>query len=161
MTTPTAIEAGLFANAVIEVDPDGGPEDVDLQVAEIEFLSSGDPEARMGPVYRVWVKNDGATPLRTEVEIVLVATDATTPTKDSPFVTGRLAQLPAGERAAVDVRLPIEVMEMSVDFEGNPVPFKNLFAAVDAHGKQAESDESNNALGIRRDKIPTTLALLD
>ena len=130
------------------------PETIDLLVEYVQLVEAGNLEKEEGPLYRVWFVNNGESAIEREFDIALLASNDDAPSETSPFATSRVAKIGAGERLTVEIRLPAEVLQMETDVEGNPQPFKNLFAAVDTRQELEERDEENNALGLARADIP-------
>jgi hypothetical protein len=128
--------------------------DIDLQVEYVQLVEAGDSEKELGPLYRVWVVNNGAAAITKPFDVVLVATNEDAPSQDAPYAAERVAEIGAGQRLSVEIRLPVDVMQLSVDAEGLPVPFKNLFAAADVQQELTELNEQNNALGVARTNVP-------
>jgi hypothetical protein len=128
--------------------------DIDLQVEYVQMVEAGNPESELGPLYRVWIVNNGGAAITTPFDVVLVATNEDTPSQESPYAADRVSQIGAGQRLSVEIRLPVEVLQLSVDAEGLPVPFKNLFAAADVRQELVELNEQNNALGLTRSTVP-------
>ena len=126
---------------------------IDLQVEYIELVESRGQESDEGPLYRIWIRNEGE-PIVRPFDVAVVAMRNDRPDDDSPFVTSRVAKLDANSRASIEIRLPAEVLQMGIDVEGNSTPFKNLAVIVDALGELDEEDESNNALAYARTAIP-------
>jgi hypothetical protein len=156
---PPAEQAG---NDIVEQSPsdiaanDSQPSspDIDLQIEYVQALESGDAENALGPLYRVWIVNNGGSEISQPFDVVLVATNDDSPSPESPYAAERVAKIGAGQRLSVEIRLPVEVLQLSVDAEGMPVPFKNLFAAADVEQELKELNEENNALGLARHDIP-------
>jgi hypothetical protein len=128
--------------------------DIDLQVEYIQLVEAGDPQKELGPLYRVWIVNNGGDAVAQPFDVVLVATNEDTPSQESPYAAERISQIAGGQRLSVEIRLPVEVLQLSVDAEGLPVPFKNLFAATDVQQELTELNEQNNALGLARTNVP-------
>jgi hypothetical protein len=135
-------------------DGDDQSSDIDLQVDYVQLVEAGDPQQELGPLYRVWIVNNGGAAVAKPFDVVLVATNEEAPSQESPYAAERVVQIGAGQRLSVELRLPVDVLQLAVDAEGQPVPFKNLFAAVDVHQELTELNEQNNALGLARNNVP-------
>lgn len=133
--------------------------EVDLQVEYVQLVEDGNGEQQLGPLYRIWIVNHGTAPVVQPFDVVLVASNDESPSSDAPYAAQRVARIEAGARLSVEIRLPVEVLQMGADAEGLPVPFKNLFAAVDIQQELAELNEQNNALGLARKDVPDAAML--
>ncbi len=138
-------------------EPQSG--EVDLQVEYVQVVDGGSAEQQQGPLYRIWIVNHGTAPVVQPFDVVLVASNEDAPPSDAPYAAQRVARIEAGARLSVEIRLPVEVLQMGVDAEGLPVPFKNLFAAVDIQQELVELNEQNNALGLARKDVPDAAML--
>jgi hypothetical protein len=128
--------------------------DIDLQVEYLQVVEPGSAEQELGPLYRLWIVNDGEADVIQPFDVILVATQEEAPSPESPYAAERVTKIGAKQRLSVEIRLPIDVMQLSVDAEGLPVPFTNLFAAVDVRQELTELNEENNALGVARSNVP-------
>jgi hypothetical protein len=147
---PAASEAGKPApSEAVEQS-----KEIDLQVEYVQLVDSGDTSGDRGPMYRVWIVNHGKAAIAKPFDVVLVATNDDAPSQESPYGAERVTEIGAGQRLSVEIRLPVEVLQLSLDTDGLPVPFKNLFAAVDVQQELAELNEQNNALGVARADVP-------
>ena len=68
-------------------------------------------------------------------------------------VTVEAVGLKPGKTHTVDVRLPVEVLKMAIDYEGRPAAFNVFVALLDSDNDLAETNEDNNILVISREKI--------
>jgi hypothetical protein len=152
-TEKSAAEAAALA-ATEKTEEAKQSTDIDLQVEYVQLVEAGNPEKELGPLYRVWIVNNGEAAISKPFDVVLVATNEDAPTQESPYSAERVSQIAGGQRLSVEIRLPVEVLQLSVDAEGLPVPFKNLFAAADVQQELTELNEQNNALGLARTNVP-------
>jgi hypothetical protein len=131
---------------------------IDLELLGVELLDAGNMETKIGPTYRVTVRNRSTVAIEQPFDIGLVATNGENPTKKSPFATSRMDAMDAGEVTDVDIKLPGVVNRMSKNAEGQAEPFTTLFVAVDARQEVTEADENNNTTKVARVEVPAATA---
>ncbi len=64
-----------------------------------------------------------------------------------------MTAIEAGDTQSVDVRLPMEVLDMGRDASGDPVPFGTLHVIVDADREISEVFEGNNGADLARERV--------
>jgi len=145
------LNGGYFVSPVVTVVSQEAA--VDVALVDVRFCDSGDAASKLGPRYRVTVRNNGLVDAGQFHMVVLAGLDKT-PKMDAPASLVQVIGLRSGETKAFDVRLPVESLAMSVDATGNPAPFATLFVAVDSHEELNDSDRSNNGTVMNRVEIP-------
>jgi hypothetical protein len=60
----------------------------------------------------------------------------------------------AGEVVSLDIRLPVEALNMGINSEKQPVPFSWLIAVVDSREELQETKVDNNFAILARLDIP-------
>ena len=89
----------------------------DLQLLAVRFVDPGHPEEELGPRYRVWVRNNGEETLSRSFNVVLLASVDGRPEADSPQSGVRVEGIEPGEIQSMDIRLPIESLDMADDYD--------------------------------------------
>lgn len=120
------------------------PVGLDLQLLAVRLVDSGDPEAQLGPTFRVWFRNNSSVAINHAFNIIaLVAPDAS-PTNNLPQAGVRIPSIEAGQVLAADIRLPIAA---------NQAGLPMLHVLVDSHREIGEVDEKNNGAVMPRAEI--------
>ncbi len=137
----------------VDIEPvEVGPKP-DLQLLAVRFIDPGHPEEKLGPRYRVWLRNNRQEPLTQPFDVMLFASS------DGPLAAGlpqsgvRVTAIEAGDTQSVDLRLPIEVYELGRDAAGKPVPFTMLHVLVDSGQEIDEASEANNGARLAQADI--------
>lgn len=125
----------------------------DVQLLAIRFVDAGHPEQKLGPRFRVWIRNNSSADLTTPFNVSVIASNDDRLNEDLPQAGVRVEGIKAGETQSVDVRLPWEVYEMGRDADGKLAPFAKVHAIVDSHGEIVETSETNNGTSLERDEI--------
>ena len=125
----------------------------DLQLLAVRFVDPGHPEEKLGPRYRVWIRNNGDETLARPFNVVLLPSVDGRPAEDSPRAGVRVEGIEPGDIQSVDIRLPIEALDMARDHRGDPVPFGTLLVIVDADREISEVFETNNGADLAREDI--------
>jgi len=125
---------------------------LDVELINVRLIDAGSLDRKTGPRYRLFYRNAG------NVEVprfhATVAVDiGETLTAKAEIVTVDAVGLKPGKTHTVDVRLPVEVLTMGIDYEGHPAAFNVLVALIDSDDDLAETNEENNILVFSRDKI--------
>jgi hypothetical protein len=129
------------------------PEQLDLQLLAVRFVDAGHPEEKLGPRYRVWIRNNSKTPITTPFDVMLMAGN------DKPLVAAlpgqgvRVPAIEAGDVQSVDIRLPLEVTTMNRDAAGQPAPFSMLHVLADANRAINDITRENNGAIIPREEV--------
>jgi hypothetical protein len=131
---------------------------IDLELLGVELLDAGNAETKVGPTYRVTVRNRSTAAIEQPFDIGLVVTNGPDPSQKSPFATERMDRMDAGEVTDVDIKLPGVVNLMNKNAEGQVEPFTTLFVAVDARQEVTEADENNNTTKVARVEVPAATA---
>lgn len=129
------------------------PTEVDLQLLAVRFVDPGHPDEKLGPRYRVWLRNNSAVPIDQPLDVVLLAGNDENAAANLPMAGVRVERIAAGETQAVDIRLPFEVQQMGRDEKGQPAPFSTLHVLVDANRAIDETDELNNGTRLAADLV--------
>jgi hypothetical protein len=143
------VSCGTWVDVRTKVIADGH----DLQLLAVRQVDAGHPEQKLGPRYRVWVRNNSTRSVAAPFSVMLFASSDGKLRADSPQAGVRITSLAAEQMQAVDIRLPSTVYGMTQDAEGNPLPFAILHVLVDAHREAADTDLTNNGANIRREEI--------
>ncbi len=137
----------------VDVDPVPAHNRADLQLLAVRFVDPGHPEEKLGPRYRIWIRNNGDKALAQPFDVLLLASVDGRAAGDSPQAGVRVEGIEAGDTQSMDIRLPFGALEMARDAQGNPVPFASLHVIVDAHRDVEEIFETNNGADLKREDI--------
>jgi hypothetical protein len=128
---------------------------LDLQLLAVRFVDPGHPEQKLGPRYRVWVRNNSAIAIDQPFDVIAYASNDRLPAAGLPEAGVTVTQIEAGQIQAIDLRLPYEASLMDRDESGSPQPFRFLHVIVDSGRQVAEVTEANNGAVLdRRDVLP-------
>jgi hypothetical protein len=125
----------------------------DVQLLAVRFVDAGHPEQKIGPRFRVWIRNNSAQDMAQAFDVSVIAAAGDQLTGDLPQVGVRVEAIKAGETQALDLRLPWEVYDMVRDAEGQTMPFAKLHVIIDSHFEVDETSESNNGIVLAREDI--------
>jgi len=137
----------------VDVEPVEVGRQYDLQLLAVRFVEPGHPDERLGPRFRVWLRNNSQEPVTQPFDVLLVAGPDAGLRADLPQAGVRVTSIETGDTQAVDIRLPFEVYQMGQDAEGQPVPYSTLHVLVDANREVPETFESNNGTRIAREDV--------
>jgi hypothetical protein len=129
------------------------PEKFDLQLLAVRMVDPGHPEEKLGPRYRVWYRNNSGKAITDPFSVMLFAANDKKFGEDLPRAGVRVTSIEAGDTQSVDVRLPIDVMTMSKDADGQPAPFEFLHFFVDANREVNDMNLANNGAVVPRDEM--------
>jgi hypothetical protein len=129
------------------------PQQFDLQILAVRFVDAGHPDQKLGPRYRVWLRNNSVQDIASPLNVTLFASNKDQPLDDSPQAGIRVESIAAEETQAIDIRLPWEAYEMGRDSDGRLLPFQQLHVLVDSHHEIAETSETNNGVVLDREDI--------
>src|SRR5262249_45971135 len=128
---------------------------LDLQLLAVRFVDPGHPEQKLGPSYRLWVRNNSAVAIDQPFDVVAYASNDRIPAAGLPEAGVTVTQIEAGQIQAIDLRLPVEASLMGRDESGSPEPFQFLHVIVDSGRQIPEVTEANNGAVLdRRDVLP-------
>jgi hypothetical protein len=125
----------------------------DLQLLAVRFVDAGHPEQKLGPRYRVWIRNNSDREVPGPFDVTVIAALDGPPVDGLPQAGVRVDGIGPAETQAVDVRLPFEVYDLGRDSLGRPAPFAMLHVIVDSHGEIDEASETNNGSIVAREEI--------
>ena len=125
----------------------------DVQLLAVRFVDAGHPEQKLGPRFRVWIRNNGNADMTSAFNVSVIASNDDRLNENLPQAGVRVEAIKADETQSADVRLPWEVYEMGRDAEGRPIPFAKLHIVVDSHGEISETSETNNGTSLKREEI--------
>ncbi len=145
-----AVDSGTWVDVPPIVAP---PLSYDVQLLAVRFVDAGHPEQKLGPRFRVWIRNNSDQDLETPFDLTLIVSNDDRLVDGLPQAGVRVESMLAGETQAVDVRLPWDVYEMGTDAQGDPAPFSTLHVIVDSRLEIAESSETNNGIMLARAEI--------
>lgn len=126
---------------------------VDVALADVRFCDAGDVVSKLGPRYRIMVRNKGRIDVRT-FHVVMMAGMDKVPTPNAPASLVKVVGLQSGQTKVIDVRLPAKSLMIGMDQADVPVPFSTLFVAVDSHEELNDIDLSNNGTVMNRLEVP-------
>lgn len=140
------------ASSPAQATPAPTKDALDVELIAVRLVEEGSLSRKTGPRYRLFYRNAG------NVEVprfhATVAVDiGEKVTEKAEVVTVEAVGLKPGKTQTVDVRLPVEVLTMGIDYEGHPAAFNALVALIDSDDDLAETNEENNILVLSRDKI--------
>jgi hypothetical protein len=125
---------------------------LDVELTEVRLVDAGSLERNVGPRFRLYYRNAGS--IEAPKFHVSVAVDlGEKVTEKAELVTVDAVGVKPGKSQSVDVRLPVEVLKMAIDYEGRPTAFNAFVALIDSDNDLDESNEKNNLLVISRAKI--------
>lgn len=138
----------------VDVPPVAAPQlSHDVQLLAVRFVDAGHPEQKLGPRFRVWVRNNGEQDLEMPFDVTVIGANDDQLVDGLPQAGVRVESMLAGETQSVDIRLPWEVYDMGADAQGNPAPFGTLHVIVDGHRELEETSEANNGIMLDRSEI--------
>jgi hypothetical protein len=144
----------------IDIEPIVIDSGLDLQMLAVRFVDSGHPEQELGPRFRVWFRNNSDVDINAPFNVMLLASNSHELEAGVPEAGSRVDNIAAGQIQSVDIRLPFEANLMSIDEEGNQLPFEQLHVLIDSHREIPEAFEENNgAVMARVDVLPVDPAL--
>ncbi|MEX2138517.1 MAG: CARDB domain-containing protein [Pirellulales bacterium] len=143
--------AGEAPEGGLSRDPAAQPE-FDLELINVEMLAAGNRDTKLGPRFKVTVRNTGKRDLE-KFLVSLVACKATQIDSSSLHASTTVERLAAGEETILEVTLPVEALSLNRDANGSSTPFNTLIAAVDSDERVNEGDEENNLALIDRVSI--------
>ncbi|MBN1590683.1 MAG: hypothetical protein JW888_14310 [Pirellulales bacterium] len=142
--------SGTWVNVQREVVPAA---QYDLQLLAVRFVDPGHPEEKLGPRYRVWLRNNSEQPIDRPFDVVLLAGNDEKVTDQQPMAGVRIDSMLPGQTQVVDVRLPFAVHQMGRDEKGQPTSFTTLHVLVDANREIDETSEQNNGTRLTADLV--------
>jgi hypothetical protein len=127
----------------------------DLQLLAVRFVDPGHPEEKIGPRFRVWVRNNSPSAIGAPFNVTLVAANGVELAGELPQAGVTVPEMDADTIVPIDIRLPFDANRMNVLASGQRTPFTHLHILVDSHRDVMELDESNNgAIVARQDILP-------
>ena len=137
----------------VDVPAVDAQEGLDLQLMAVRFVDPGHPQKKLGPRYRVWLRNNSSVDIDEAFNVRLMACNSDEPEPGMPQAGVRVRSIEAGQMQTVDIRLPYTAYEIGQDENGQPAPFTTLHVRVDSDEEIDELDESNNGAAIVRDEV--------
>ena len=129
------------------------PEQADLQLLAVRFVDPGHPEEKLGPRYRVWLRNNSDSPVTQPFNVVAMASANGRVAQGLPQAGVRVTSIEAGDTQSFDIRLPADVFAMNRTAQGQAAPFSTLHVIADANRELQEATRANNGANIARDEI--------
>ncbi len=117
----------------VDVEPVVIETGLDLQLLAVRFVDAGHPEQNFGARYRVYLRNNSDQSMNQPFNVLLVASNDTSPSVDALNAGFQLETIDAGETKAIDIRLPM-----------TEESFSKLHVLVDSHEDIKETEETNN-----------------
>jgi hypothetical protein len=118
----------------------------DIQLLAVRFVDPGHPEERLGPRYRVWIRNNSGAKIVQPLNVTLVASNGLEVSDLQPQAGVQIDSMDPQQVLTLDVRLPFEAMSMGIAEDGSSKPFSNIHVMADSHQHLTETDESNNGV---------------
>jgi hypothetical protein len=129
---------------------------LDIELLDVRLVDGGSLERNMGPRYRLFYRNNGNVEApKFHASVAVDIGEKLTETAE--IVTVEAVGIKPGKLQTVDVRLPVEVLKMAIDYEGQPAAFSILVAMIDSDEILNETDEVNNILVFARDEIKSVV----
>jgi hypothetical protein len=125
---------------------------LDLQMLAVRFVDSGHPTQKLGPRYRVWIRNNSTRAVG-GFNVLLMASNQREMREGLPENGVRIENIDAGAVQSVDIRLPFDASRMNVNAKGDKTPFAYLGIVVDSHREIPEGFEKNNGAMLARGDI--------
>ncbi len=122
-------------------------EQSDLQVLAVRFVDPGHPDEKLGPRYRVWLRNNGNKAITRAFDVRLFATPGEQLVQNAPQAGVRVTAIEAGDTQSVDIRLPFEATDAAPGAGGKP-PFQYLHALADANREIRDANPANNGARV-------------
>ncbi len=129
------------------------PRQFDLQLLAVRFVDAGHPEQKLGPRFRVWLRNSSDLDLSEPFNVTLLASNQAELGSEYVEAGIRVEGVPGATTRSVDIRLPFEATTMGKDEQGNPQAFSHLHVIVDSHNEIEESQPENNGSVMVRGDI--------
>ena len=126
---------------------------LDLQLLAVRFVDNGHPSQELGPRYRVWFRNNGPDTVNTPFNILLIASNDSSPGNQLPQSGVVFDRLEPNVIKSVDIRLPFAANQMFTSPDGYQLPFNFLHVLVDSHRQVQETDLTNNGSVIARTEV--------
>jgi len=117
----------------INVQPVNIVSGLDLQCLAIRYVDAGHPSQKLGPRYRMWVRNNSKQVIAKPFNVLMMAGDTAKPSAEYPYAGNKIEMIKAGETKIVDIRLPVLSKNQT-----------KLHVLVDSHKDIAEANEENN-----------------
>ena len=144
------VACGTWWNVpVVHVHPNKN----DLQALAVRFVGQELAEEKLGPTYRVFIRNNSPHHIVRDFNVMIFAGNDKILSDTLPQVGARVKSIAPGEVRAVDLRLPAMANGMRIDEHGRAVPFEYLHVLVDSHREIPEVFENNNGAILERTKI--------
>jgi hypothetical protein len=125
---------------------------MDLELVNVQMVNAGSRESKVGPSFKVTVRNAGKRNLEKFLVSLVACKDAQIDS-NSVHASTAVEELAAGAETSLTVTLPLEAMSLNTDAQGRLAPYKSLVAAVDSDERISEGNEENNLALIDRTSI--------
>jgi hypothetical protein len=103
---------------------------LNLQLVDVRLVEPGVPDQKLGPRFRLFVKNASPFGIGRPIDLVVAAGIDRKFQQGLPATVERVSGLAPGQVATLEVRLPLESMAMQYPGEEKPAPFSTLFVMV-------------------------------
>jgi hypothetical protein len=125
---------------------------IDLMIEDVRLLEAGEVAKNLGPLVRVTVKNNGQ---QAAGRFGLGVYASLQPEPNDKLVPAgqAIAELAAGKSHAVEVRLPVEALQMRADANSAPEAFRVLLIVADVANEVLENNKRNNVLPVNREQL--------
>jgi hypothetical protein len=138
-------------------DLDGGDAiegGVDVAFTSIRQIDAGNPSKNLAPAYRVSFQNNSNVDIEQAFDVAILASTDEKLTEKLPYTSVRVEGMAAGETKSVDIRLPIEAMQMGSD-DDQAAPFSFVHTIIDSQRELVETNKANNVSVDDREEIPS------
>jgi hypothetical protein len=133
----------------------------DLQVLAVRFVDPGHPDEKLGPRYRIWLRNNSNTAIAKAFDVRLFATPGEELLKEAPQAAVRVTAIEAGDTQSVDIRLPFRGADAAPG-AGNKPPFQYLHVLADANREIRDVNPTNNGTRVAiTDALPVDPAAFE
>ena len=143
------VAAGTWVEVQRPVVPE---EQFDLQLLAVRFVDPGHPDEKLGPRYRVWVRNNSQQAVTRPFDVRLFVTPGEHLDPKAPQAAVRVTSIEAGATQSIDLRLPF--LETGAAGADDKPPFAFLHVLVDANREIRDANLANNGA-----KLPIAEAL--
>lgn len=122
-------------------------EQFDLQVLAVRFVDPGHPDEKIGPRYRVWLRNNSQKAITQPFDVRLFATPGEQVVQNAPQAAVRVTAIEAGDTQSIDIRLPFQGTDAAPG-AGDKPPFQFLHAMADANREIRDVNLANNGARV-------------
>jgi hypothetical protein len=129
------------------------PQQYDLQLLAVRFVDPGHPDEKLGPRYRVWIRNNSDQAVDKPFDVTILASADGKLAAKLPQAGVRVTSIKAGETQSVDIRLPFDANKLGEVAEGKPAPIVTLNVLVDSNRAIRDVNRENNGAKLTNAEI--------